>query len=215
MKHFLLFYDVATDYLDRRAAQRDAHLEKAWASHRRGELVLGGALVDPIDGAVDGAVLLFRGGTADVAERFAREDPYVVHGLVVRWRVRAWTTVAGAGAASPVVPSTVAATAEVVVDRMWRGRATRANAAAYVEHFRAEVAPGLRATPGYVEATVAERADGDDVEIVVTTRWRSLDDVRAFAGADLEAAVVQPAARVLLRSFDERVVHHVVRYRDR
>lgn len=101
MKHFLLFYDVADDYLARRAALRDGHLEKAWASHQRGELVLGGALADP----VDGAVLLFRAADRAVVEDFARSDPYVVHGLVVRWRVREWTTVAGDGAAAPVRPA--------------------------------------------------------------------------------------------------------------
>src|SRR5262245_26981584 len=100
MKHFLLLYDVVDDYVERRGAFRDAHLAKAWASHQRGELQLGGALADPIDGAV----LLFRGETAAVAESFARTDPYVVNGLVTRWRVREWTTVAGAGATTPVAP---------------------------------------------------------------------------------------------------------------
>lgn len=100
MKHFLLFYEVGEDYLARRAAFRNAHLTKAWAAHARGELVLGGALADP----VDGAVLLFAGDSPQVAETFAKSDPYVVNGLVTRWRVREWTTVAGEGAATPVRP---------------------------------------------------------------------------------------------------------------
>ncbi len=102
MKHFLLFYEVSEDYLARRAAFRNAHLAKAWAAHARGELLLGGALADP----VDGAVLLFAGDSAQVAETFAREDPYVVNSLVSRWRIREWTTVAGEGAATPVRPDT-------------------------------------------------------------------------------------------------------------
>ena len=102
MKHYLLFYDVADDYLSRRATFRDAHLEKAWDSHERGELVLGGALADP----VDQAILLFRAASADVVEAFAKTDPYVVNGLVKRWRVREWTTVAGKDAITPVAPKT-------------------------------------------------------------------------------------------------------------
>jgi uncharacterized protein len=98
MKHFLLFYDVGEDFLARRAAFRDAHLAKAWAAHDRRELILAGALADP----VDGAALLFAGNSADVAASFAREDPYVVNGLVTRWRVREWTTVVGDGAATPI-----------------------------------------------------------------------------------------------------------------
>jgi uncharacterized protein len=100
MKHFLLFYDVAPDYLERRATFRAAHLEKGWASHRRGELQLGGALADP----ADSAVLLFCGESIAVAEDFARTDPYVLNGVVVRWRAREWTTVIGEGAATPVRP---------------------------------------------------------------------------------------------------------------
>jgi uncharacterized protein YciI len=91
MKHFLLFYDVSADYLERRAQFREAHLRKAWASHAAGALQLGGALADP----ADGAVLLFKASSADVAEEFAKSDPYVVNGLVTRWRVREWVTVVG------------------------------------------------------------------------------------------------------------------------
>lgn len=103
MKHFLLFYDVADDYLERRAGLRDAHLEKAWAATANGSLVLGGALANP----VDGAVLLFRGETSAVAEAFAAADPYVVNGLVKRWHVREWTTVAGGAASTPVRPTQI------------------------------------------------------------------------------------------------------------
>lgn len=98
MKHFLLFYEVADDYLTRRGEFREAHLKKAWDSHAKGELVLGGALADPIDGAV----LLFAADSRAVPEAFARADPYVLNGIVRRWYVREWTTVAGKSAATPV-----------------------------------------------------------------------------------------------------------------
>lgn len=98
--HYLLFYDVSPDYLERRALFRDEHLSLAWKAHEKGALVLAGALADP----VDGTLLLFSGDSPEVAERFAEADPYVRNGLVVRWRVRPWTTVVGALAASPVRP---------------------------------------------------------------------------------------------------------------
>jgi uncharacterized protein YciI len=100
MKHFLLFYEGGPDYLARRPAFRQEHLQKAWEAKERGELVLGGALASP----VDGAVLLFKGDTAAVAESFAKTDPYVLNGLVARWHVREWNTVVGEGAANPVKP---------------------------------------------------------------------------------------------------------------
>ena len=98
--HTLLFYDVADDYLERRAAFRALHLEHARRAHERGELVLAGALADP----VDGAVLVFRGDSPETAAAFARADPYVTQGLVKRWRVRSWTTVIGDGATPPATP---------------------------------------------------------------------------------------------------------------
>jgi uncharacterized protein len=98
--HYLLFYEAAEDYVSKRVAFRQAHLELAWSAVERGELVLGGALANP----VDGAVLLFKGDSPEVAERFALADPYVKNGLVKRWHVREWTTVAGRDAATPVRP---------------------------------------------------------------------------------------------------------------
>jgi len=98
--HYLMFYDVAPNYLDRRAEFRTEHLALAWQAQAKGELILGGALAEP----VDGAVLLFRAESPAVAERFAAADPYVRHGLVTRWRVRPWTTVVGDGATSPARP---------------------------------------------------------------------------------------------------------------
>lgn len=98
--HYLLFYEVGEDYVAKRAAFRDAHLEKAWKASDRGELLLGGAFANP----VDGAVLLFQGNSPEVARKFAGADPYVTSGAVKRWYVREWTTVAGKDAAVPVRP---------------------------------------------------------------------------------------------------------------
>jgi len=95
--HFVLFYDLADDYLERRPEFRAAHLELAWQAKERGELVLAGPLAEP----ADQAMLLFQGDSADAAERFARQDPYVRHGLVTDWRVRQWSTVVGDSAALP------------------------------------------------------------------------------------------------------------------
>ena len=92
--HYLLFYEAGSDYAERRKPFRSAHLQYAREAVARGELVLGGALANP----ADGAVLLFRGDSPAIAERFAASDPYVVNGVIQRWYVREWTTVVGADA---------------------------------------------------------------------------------------------------------------------
>jgi uncharacterized protein YciI len=99
MKHFLLIYNYAPDYIDKRAAVRPAHLELARASVARDELQLGGAV--PQDDPPFG-LLLFKGETAAVAEDFARADPYTSQGVVTSWRVREWITVVGEGALTKV-----------------------------------------------------------------------------------------------------------------
>lgn len=89
--HYLLFYEVAQGYAEKRLPFRSTHLAHAQAAVARGELVLGGALINPLDMAV----IVFQGDSPAVAESFAEQDPYVLNGLVARWYVREWTTVVG------------------------------------------------------------------------------------------------------------------------
>ena len=102
MNHYLLFYELVDDHIARRGrVSRRAPGAGFWKASARGELVMGGALANP----VDTAVLLFKGDSPEVAERFAQSDPYVANGLVKRWYVREWTTVAGEGCANPKRPA--------------------------------------------------------------------------------------------------------------
>ena len=86
----LLLYTYTDNALEKRAPHRSAHLAAARAAEERGQLLLGGALADPLDGGV----LLFAGGK-EVAEAFATSDPYTQNGIVTDWTVREWTVVAG------------------------------------------------------------------------------------------------------------------------
>jgi uncharacterized protein YciI len=101
VKHFLLLYTFADGYLERRTQFREGHLTHAWDAHDRGDLLLAGALADP----VDTGLLVFTTESRETVEEFARNDPYVINGLVTAWRVRGWTTAVGATAASPVYPA--------------------------------------------------------------------------------------------------------------
>jgi uncharacterized protein YciI len=101
MKHYLLIYEGTADYAVRRTPYRQEHLSLAWAAHERGELLLGGAFADP----VDGAVLLFQSATREVVEQFVANDPYVRHGVVQRWSIREWATVVGDAAITPIRPT--------------------------------------------------------------------------------------------------------------
>ncbi len=91
MKYYALFYDVVADFVSRRAKYREEHLQLAREAHLRGELLLAGALTDP----ADRALLVFRAPERSVVEDFARNDPYVIRGLVTRWEIRPWAVVIG------------------------------------------------------------------------------------------------------------------------
>ncbi|KQO80116.1 YciI-like protein [Rhizobium sp. Leaf262] len=100
MKHYILFMEFGESYEARRPEFRNAHLEKAWAAVDRGELILAGALTDPLDTGV----ILFKADSIEVVEKFAKEDPYINNGLVRSWRIREWATVVGPEASSIIRP---------------------------------------------------------------------------------------------------------------
>ena len=95
-----------------------------------------------------------------------------------------------------------------MIARLWHGWTTRENADAYEALLRSEVLPGIHRIPGYHGAYLLRRDADTEVEFVTLTLFESWDAVRAFAGDDLEAAVVPPAARKLLARFDARSVHY-------
>jgi heme-degrading monooxygenase HmoA len=101
---------------------------------------------------------------------------------------------------------------ENMIIREWRGRAVRERADAYPEHFRASVLPELRKIRGFVSAHLCERQleQGDKVEFLVLTHWESMEAIRAFAGASVDKAVVEPAAVAALIEFDHTVQHYAV-----
>jgi uncharacterized protein len=98
--HYVMIYDCAADYPTRRAEFRAEHLRLGWEAQARGELVLAGAMADPLDGAL----LIFQCDSPAIPEAFAKADPYVKNGLVTRWRIRTWHTVVGTDATQPIRP---------------------------------------------------------------------------------------------------------------
>jgi uncharacterized protein YciI len=89
--YYILFYETVENYVERRKPFREEHLAYAKAAQQRGELVMAGAVDEP----VASAVLVFKGEKASVAEEFAKNDPYVTNGLIAEWKVRPWNVVIG------------------------------------------------------------------------------------------------------------------------
>lgn len=95
--HYVLIYQVAEDYLERRGLFREEHLTLAWDFAERGELILGGAVGDPIDRAH----LVFNVDSTEAIETFVKADPYVQNGLIESYQIMPWHTVIGDLATNP------------------------------------------------------------------------------------------------------------------
>ncbi len=212
MNYYALLYELVDDMVNRRVPFREEHMRLARESRERGELVLAGALTEP----VDRALLVFHVDDKSKVESFARKDPYVVNGLAKKWEVRPWNVVVGN---EQPASSTDAATAPSdraagTILRRWSARTSEARLPKYLEHFSKNVLPELRRVPGYLGAIVSIRRVESEVEIFVETTWRSLDSIRNFAGPDLETAVVTGQAAALLTDFDRRVHHSEIAVTD-
>ena len=95
-----------------------------------------------------------------------------------------------------------------MIVRVWKARTTPENAPAYRGHLETHVFPILKSVSGFISADLMERVDDEEVELTVTSRWQSLKAVREFAGDAYEQAVITPAAKAILSSFDENVAHY-------
>lgn len=94
-----------------------------------------------------------------------------------------------------------------MVARVWHGWTTPANAEAYEAMLKPELLPGVSRKKGYRGSYLLRRDAGAEVEFITILLWDSLDDVRAIAGADCEAAVVPEERRRYLSRWDDRAAH--------
>jgi heme-degrading monooxygenase HmoA len=92
-----------------------------------------------------------------------------------------------------------------MIVREWRALAAKANAQAYIQFFGQTVVPILKTVAGNRGAWLMHRDVAEGVELVALTLWESRDAIRAFGGADITRARVEPEAQALFIRFDDTV----------
>jgi hypothetical protein len=97
-----------------------------------------------------------------------------------------------------------------MISRHWKGIAKRESADRYVDHLKRDTFPQLASLPGFVRASILRRAVPEGIEFQVVTLWESLSAIEAFAGRDIEVAVVPVAVQAMMVHFDESVAHYEV-----
>ena len=94
-----------------------------------------------------------------------------------------------------------------MISRLWRGIVRSECASAYIEHLQRETSPALQRLSGFKRMTILNRPCELGVEFLVVTVWASEQAIVAFAGADMEAAVVPENVQRLMVQFDDRAHH--------
>ena len=96
-----------------------------------------------------------------------------------------------------------------MIARTWTGTVHRADADEHAEHIRATGFAEYGQTPGNLGAWLLRHDDGDRTEFITLSLWDSVDAIRAFAGDDIDAAVLYPEdARYLVG--ESTVTHHQI-----
>lgn len=88
---YVLLYESTDDIAAKAPLHFPAHRAHAEDFHARGTLLMTGAFANP----QEGAMAIFT--THDAAEDFARDDPFVLNGVVRAWHIRAWNEVLARG----------------------------------------------------------------------------------------------------------------------
>ena len=97
-----------------------------------------------------------------------------------------------------------------MVVRAWRGYGAAPTGAAYPRHLLQSVLPKLEQLSGFQGLYLLRRQGVKETEFLVLTLWESMDAIHAFAGDQLEHAVVEPEARAALVRFEATVSHYEV-----
>jgi antibiotic biosynthesis monooxygenase (ABM) superfamily enzyme len=95
-----------------------------------------------------------------------------------------------------------------MISRQWRGLAKPSRIADYVEHLREDTFPKLREIPGFVDASILRRNVEQGVELLIVTRWDSMEAIERFAGPDSEVAVVPEKVREMMVDYDGFARHY-------
>jgi heme-degrading monooxygenase HmoA len=99
-----------------------------------------------------------------------------------------------------------------MIARRWRGRVRAADFDSYLAYLERSGIAALRSTPGNHGVDVFRHLDEPTAtaEFEVVSYWRSLDDVRAFAGDDVSVARFFPEDDRFLVDRERTVRHDVV-----
>lgn len=97
-----------------------------------------------------------------------------------------------------------------MIARTWHGAVPVEKASAYYEYLMRTGVPDYRTTKGNRGVFVLRRTEGEVANFLLVTLWESLDDIRAFAGSDVDRARYYPEDSEYLLELEPLVTHYDV-----
>jgi len=91
MKTFAVFTYFVENVAEKRVPHREAHLAHLRELHAAGTLLLGGALLDPMDAGL----LILRAESKETVDAILASDAYAQNGIWTKIVVREWNVVVG------------------------------------------------------------------------------------------------------------------------
>jgi heme-degrading monooxygenase HmoA len=97
-----------------------------------------------------------------------------------------------------------------MIARSWTGTVRRTDAEEYTEYIRETGFTEYGRTPGNRGAWILRRDETEQTQFITLSLWESEDAIRAFAGDDIEAAVLYPEDERYLIGGESTVAHYQV-----
>ena len=97
-----------------------------------------------------------------------------------------------------------------MIARIWSGAVHTGDADAYAQYIRETGFTEYGRTAGNRGAWLLRRDDEGTTEFVTLSLWDTVDAIRAFAGEDIEAAVLYPEDERYLIDGESRTMHYDV-----
>jgi heme-degrading monooxygenase HmoA len=97
-----------------------------------------------------------------------------------------------------------------MIARIWRGAVRTHDADEYARYIRDTGFAEYGRTEGNRGAWMLRRDEGGETEFITLSMWESRNSIEAFAGEDIEAAVLYPEDERYLIDGTSSVVHYEV-----
>jgi heme-degrading monooxygenase HmoA len=97
-----------------------------------------------------------------------------------------------------------------MIARVWAGAVRTTDADEYADYIRATGFAEYGRTPGNRGAWLLRRDHDGLTEFITLSLWDSVEAIRAFAGEDIEAAVLYPEDERYLVDGESSITHYVV-----